>query len=123
MGADLTFETSGNPEALDQAIEVTGYNGRIIIGSWYGQKRATLQLGAAFHRSRMRLISSQVSTIQPDLRGRWSKERVRQLAWQMLKGMQPSRFVTHHFPLSDASEAYRLLDLNAGETLQVILTY
>ena len=41
QGADLTYEISGNPEALGQAIEVTGYNGRVVFGSWYGTKRAS----------------------------------------------------------------------------------
>ncbi|MCG6537513.1 MAG: oxidoreductase, partial [Syntrophales bacterium LBB04] len=102
---------------------VTGYNGRIVIGSWYGRKRTTLQLGASFHRSRMRLISSQVSSIEPGLRGRWNKERLQQLAWQMVKEAKPSHFITHRFYLPEAAEAYRLLDRNAGEALQVLLTY
>ena len=38
-GADLTYEISGNPEALNQAIAVTGFNGRVVIGSWYGRKK------------------------------------------------------------------------------------
>jgi len=37
---DLTYELSGNPAALNQAIAVTGFDGRVVIGSWYGQKRA-----------------------------------------------------------------------------------
>ncbi len=122
-GADLTYEVSGNPDALDQAIGVTGYNGRVVIGSWYGRKRATMQLGGSFHRSRMRLISSQVSSIEPELRGRWNKERLQQLAWHMVKELKPSRFITHRFPLSEAAAAYQLLDRNAEEALQVVLTY
>ena len=122
-GADLTYEVSGNPDALDQAIAVMGYNGRVVIGSWYGLKPATLQLGSSFHRSRIRLISSQVSSIEPELRGRWNKERLQALAWHMVKELNPSRFITHRFSLLEAARAYQLLDRNAGETLQVVLTY
>jgi 2-desacetyl-2-hydroxyethyl bacteriochlorophyllide A dehydrogenase len=122
-GADLTYEVSGNPDALDQAIAVTGYNGRVVVGSWYGRKPATVRLGGSFHRSRMRLISSQVSSIEPEQRGRWSKERLQQFAWHMVKELRPSRFITHRFPFSEAAGAYQLLDRNAGETLQVVLTY
>ncbi len=122
-GADLTYEISGNPEALDQAIAVTGYSGRVVIGSWYGRKRTTVQLGGPFHRSRMRLISSQVSSIEPERRGRWTKERLQQLTWQMVKRLEPSRFITHRFSLSEAALAYRLLEHDAGEALQVVLTY
>jgi 2-desacetyl-2-hydroxyethyl bacteriochlorophyllide A dehydrogenase len=122
-GADLAYEVSGNPDALNQAIAVTGYNGRVVIGSWYGRKPATVQLGGSFHRSRIRLISSQVSSIEPERRGRWNKERLQQLAWHMVKELKPSRFITHRFPLSEAPRAYELLDRHAGEALQVVLTY
>ena len=47
-GADLVFELSGRPEVLDTAIAVTGFGGRIVIGSWYGIKRAPIDLGAVF---------------------------------------------------------------------------
>jgi 2-desacetyl-2-hydroxyethyl bacteriochlorophyllide A dehydrogenase len=122
-GADLTYEVSGNPDALDQAIAVTGYNGRVVIGSWYGRKPVTIELGGPFHRSRIRLISSQVSSIEPERRGRWTKERLQQLAWHMVKELKPSRFITHRFALSEAADAYQLLDRNAQEALQVVLTY
>ena len=34
QGADLTFELSGNPTALNDAIALTAFGGRIVIGSW-----------------------------------------------------------------------------------------
>lgn len=122
-GADLTFELSGSPEALDQAIGLTGFEGRLILGSWYGQKRASLNLGGRFHRSRIRLISSQVSTLSSELSGRWTKARRFQVAWQMLRLIQPSRFITHHFALQDAPQAYQHIDRHPEETIQVVINY
>jgi 2-desacetyl-2-hydroxyethyl bacteriochlorophyllide A dehydrogenase len=122
-GADLVYELSGNPAALDQAIDYCGFNGRVVIGSWYGSKRASLDLGARFHRSRIRLISSQVSSLAPELSGRWGKARRFQVAWEMLQKVKPSRFITHRFPFAQAEEAYRLLDQEPGETIQVVLDY
>lgn len=49
---DLTFELSGSPSALNTAIALTAFSGRVVIGSWYGQKRAEIDLGGAFHHSR-----------------------------------------------------------------------
>ena len=123
QGADLAYEISGSPTALDMAISVTGYHGRVIIGSWYGRKRMALNLGGEFHRRRQRLISSQVSTIAPELRGRFTKTRCLDLAWQMLREIEPTRLVTHRFPLEEAPRAYELLDRAPEEALQVILTY
>jgi len=122
-GADLCYEVSGNPAALEQAIAVTGFHGRVVIGSWYGLKKVDLNLGGRFHRSRMRLISSQVSTIAPELSGRWSKFRRYLLAWRMLQETDPVPLITHRFPLAQAAQAYDLLDQNPAEALQVILTY
>jgi 2-desacetyl-2-hydroxyethyl bacteriochlorophyllide A dehydrogenase len=122
-GADLTYELSGNPAALDQAIAVTGFNGRIVIGSWYGQKRAHLDLGGGFHRSRIRLISSQVSTIAPEWVGRWTKGRRLHVAWQMLQHVRPAQLVTHRLPFEQASQAYALLDRHPEEAIQVLFTY
>jgi threonine dehydrogenase-like Zn-dependent dehydrogenase len=122
-GADLVYELSGSPEALAQALAVTGFSGRIIIGSWYGKKTAQLNLGGRFHRSRIRLISSQVSTIDPESTGRWTKSRRRDTAWSLLKRVDPVRFVTHRYPFDRAAEAYAYLDQNPGACVQVILTY
>ena len=74
-GADLVFEVSGDPAGLDAAIEVSGFGGRVIVGSWYGREPAALHLGGRFHRGRTRLISSQVSTLAPEHTGRWTKRR------------------------------------------------
>ena len=122
-GADLTYELSGDPGALDQAIAVTGFSGRVVIGSWYGQKRADLDLGGRFHRSRVRLISSQVSTIAPEWSGRWNKPRRLDLAWRMLQKVKPAQLITHRFPIAQASQAYALLDQHPDKAIQVMLEY
>jgi 2-desacetyl-2-hydroxyethyl bacteriochlorophyllide A dehydrogenase len=123
QGADLTYELSGNPAALDQALAATGFSGRVVIGSWYGQKRAEINLGGRFHRSRIRLISSQVSTLAPEWTGRWSKARRLQVAWWMLERVRPAHLITHRFPLTQADQAYALLDQHPEEAIQVLLTY
>lgn len=120
---DLVFELTGSPAALNTAIEHTAFSGRIVIGSWYGQKHAEIDLGGSFHRSRIKLISSQVSTISPELSGRWDKPRRFEVAWQALERIQPKRWITHRFKLDDAAKAYQLLDENPHETIQVIFEY
>ena len=123
QGADLTFELSGNPSALNDAIALTAFSGRIVIGSWYGEKQVEVNLGGTFHRSRIKLISSQVSTIAPDLEGRWDKRRRFETAWNALVRIQPEKWITHRFAIDEAAHAYRLLDEHPQETIQVILDY
>ena len=120
---DLTLEISGSPEALDVAVTATGIEGRVIVGSWYGDKRASFDLGTHFHRGRLSLQSSQVSRISPQLSARWTKERRLQVALEAAARLPARKLVSHRFPIESASEAYRLLDENQNDSLQVLLTY
>jgi 2-desacetyl-2-hydroxyethyl bacteriochlorophyllide A dehydrogenase len=120
---DLTFELSGSPSALNDAITLTAFSGRVVIGSWYGEKKTPIDLGGAFHRSRIQLVSSQVSTIAPALSGRWDKARRFGVAWEALRRIQPQKWITHRFPIEEAEKAYHLLDENPQETIQVVFEY
>ncbi len=122
-GFDLAFELSGNPAALDQALGVMGFNGRILIGSWYGSKRAELNLGGSFHRSQIQMLASQVSHIAPRWRGRWSKSRRMAVAWDMLQKQQPQQLISHRFPLAEAAKAYEIVDRWPETAVQIIFTY
>lgn len=121
--ADLTFELSGNPAALDRAIGVTGFDGRVIVGSWYGTRRAALDLGSWFHRNRIDLVSSQVSTIAPNLDGRWSRERRHDVAWEWVEKLPVESLITHELPFDRAADAYQLLDERPDEAVQVVFRY
>ncbi|MEZ4558429.1 MAG: hypothetical protein R2854_18715 [Caldilineaceae bacterium] len=72
----------------------------MVIGSWYGG--APVDLGGVFHRSRIRLISSQVSTIAPAHTGRWDKSAGPDVAWSMLLAVDVGALITHRLPLDDA---------------------
>ncbi|HEX6939225.1 MAG TPA: zinc-binding alcohol dehydrogenase [Longimicrobiales bacterium] len=122
-GADLAFELSGNPAALNEVVRATGREGRIIVGSWYGTRRAALDLGTRFHRARLTVRSSQVSRIDPALAGRWSKARRLAFAVELLRRLRPAGLITHRFPVARAAAAFRLLDQTPGDALQVLLTY
>jgi threonine dehydrogenase-like Zn-dependent dehydrogenase len=121
--ADLVFELSGNPAGLDTALALTRATGRVVVGSWYGSKKVDLDLGSFFHRGRLTLLSSQVSSIAPALSGRWQTSRRLGVAWEMLRQVQPRTCITHRFALADAALAYALIDRNPGETIQVIFEH
>lgn len=109
-GADLAVELSGNPDALDDAVAATGYDGRVLVGSWYGTKPVALDLGGRFHRSRIAVESTQVSTIDPDRRGRWTRERRIGAAWAHIDRLDVDRLLDRRVPLGEAEAAYRRLD-------------
>jgi 2-desacetyl-2-hydroxyethyl bacteriochlorophyllide A dehydrogenase len=122
-GADLIFELSGNMAALNQAIEAAGFDGRIVVGSWYGANSQQLDLGGRFHRNRLRLISSQVSTLNPALTGRWDKPRRIDLAWCMVKKLQPQRLISQSFPLAECRQAFEAVCARRDGVMQVIFQY
>jgi len=122
-GADLVFELSGDMAALNQAIETSGFDGRIVVGSWYGAKSQPLDLGGRFHRDRLRLISSQVSTLNPALTGRWDKPRRINLAWRMLEKLQPQRLISQSFPLAQCQQAFETMCARKDGVMQVIFRY
>ena len=120
---DLAVELSGQPDGLDDAVGVVGFDGRIVVGSWYGNKRAPLDLGSRFHRNRISITSSQVSTLAPELRGRWDNRRRVETAFDWLERLETDRLISHRIPFEEAAHAYELLDTTPAETLQVVLTY
>lgn len=122
-GADLIYEVSGVPAALNTAIDLSGYASRIVIGSWYGSKCAPLNLGGAAHRNRLQFITSQVSTLAPALGGRWDKQRRFELAWELIRKLQPQRWITHRVPLESAATLYQQLDSGHADMLQAVIQY
>lgn len=120
--ADLALDISGSPAALAQAMHAMAHGGRVVIGSWFGTKPVPLDLGREFHRRRLSLVSSQVSTLGPALGAAWSKARRLAVAMEWLGRLHPARLITHRFVLDQAPQAYAFLDRHSDTALQVILT-
>jgi 2-desacetyl-2-hydroxyethyl bacteriochlorophyllide A dehydrogenase len=122
-GADLVIEASGSAGALDQALDSLAFGGTCVVCSWYGTKPVQLRLGGAFHRRRLRIVSSQVGTIDAALQPRWTHQRRLSLARDLLPGLELSSLISHRIPLAQAAEAFALVDQHADQTVQVVLTY
>ena len=81
---DLVVHASGHPEGLTNALEAAGVEATIVEASWYGNRRASLPLGEAFHSRRLTIKSSQVGRIPPDRASRWDNRRRLALAIGLL---------------------------------------
>ena len=95
----------------------------LVVGSWYGTQTVPLDLGGRFHRNRIRLFSSQVSTIAPVLTGRWDKRRRLAVAWETLARLQPERLGSRFFPLSACAEAFEAVSARPEGVMQVGFRY
>ncbi|ALO45802.1 hypothetical protein [Pseudohongiella spirulinae] len=121
--ADLIFEVSGHPDALDLALGISGYCSRVVIGSWYGNKSVCVDLGGAAHRNRLQLITSQVSTIAPGLSGRWTKQRRFDTVWELLRKIEVERLISHPTSIQDASQLYQALHEGEPGIIQALFYY
>ena len=122
-GADVVIEASGQPRALDDATAAAAQEGRVVVVSWYGTRRAELALGGDFHRKRLTLKSSQVSNLDPSLTPRWTILRRRELAVRYLGELCLDDLISHVLPFDRAAEAFRLIDQRPAEVIQVVLDY
>ena len=121
-GADLVYELSGQPDALNQALGVVGFDGRIVLGSWYGTRRTPIDLGGRFHRSRVSIVSSQVSTVAPEYQGRWNKHRRMQTVLDLLPELEIQSLISDPVSIERAPDVYEQLDRGEGP-LQPIFHY
>src|SRR5262249_22414819 len=65
----LVIDASGNPEAPAMALDMLAHEGTLLVASWFGTKPVVLPLGGAFHRRRLTIRSTQVSTVPVQLSG------------------------------------------------------
>jgi 2-desacetyl-2-hydroxyethyl bacteriochlorophyllide A dehydrogenase len=121
-GADLIVEASGNPTALGESIGLLAFEGAAIVASWYGAKPVTLALGADFHRRRLEIRSSQVSTIGSRA-VRWDRRRRLEATQALLEELPLSLLASHTFPFERAPEAYAALDRGDDGIVHVALAY
>jgi threonine dehydrogenase-like Zn-dependent dehydrogenase len=120
---DASIEVSGSAKGLQTALDLTGFGGRVVVGSWYGSRSAPLKLGLDFHRSHLRLIVSQVSRIPGPLTDRWSKQRRFQAAWELVRELRPStHLLTRRVSPSEVGIAYENLD-KAVEDVAVLIDF
>jgi 2-desacetyl-2-hydroxyethyl bacteriochlorophyllide A dehydrogenase len=122
-GADLVVEASGNPQALAGSLGLLAHEGTAVICSWYGTKPVSLPLGAAFHRRRLALRSTQVSTLPAVLTARWDRRRRAELAWRLARELPLAVLATHAFAFERAAEAFACADRKEDGLIHAALRY
>jgi threonine dehydrogenase-like Zn-dependent dehydrogenase len=124
-GADVCIEISGSYRALHEAIRSTAYNSKVVSSGFFQGEGMGLFLGEEFHHNRINVISSQIFGVSLALDHRWTVERLERtvmaLGAEEKIGLKP--LVTHVFGVDEADEAFRLLDENPGEAVQVVLEF
>lgn len=122
-GVPLVVEASGNPEALAGALGLLAHEGVALVASWYGDRDVPLPLGTTFHRRRLTIRSTQVSTIPARLQNRWTVARRRAVAAGLLEELPVTALATHEFAFDDAAQAYAALDDGRSGLIHAALVY
>jgi 2-desacetyl-2-hydroxyethyl bacteriochlorophyllide A dehydrogenase len=122
-GADLVVESSGSPRALAASLGLLAHEGTALVCSWYGTKAVPLPLGADFHRRRLALRSTQVSTLPAALTARWDRRRRAELAWRLTRELPLAALATHGFAFEQAAEAYACADRKDDGLIHAALRY
>jgi 2-desacetyl-2-hydroxyethyl bacteriochlorophyllide A dehydrogenase len=122
-GADVSFDVSGAPAALQTAIDVTGTNGTIVVVSYFGNRPVTLRLAPEFHFRRQRVISTQAAAIPAELEPRWDIRRRSDVVLEELARLPLDDLVSARYPIADVRHAYERVDTDAANTLGVLLDY
>lgn len=116
-GYPVVIHASGSPEGLRSALRMAAFEGRIIELSWYGDQAVTLPLGEDFHDRRLTIQASQVGSIAPTRRRKWSHARRLDKALSLLRDPRLDVLISEESAFEDLPRAMAGLANPASGTL------
>ncbi len=115
--ADLVIHTSATEEGLSTALRLAGFEAEVIELSWYGDRRPAVALGEAFHSRRLSLRASQVGTVAPAQRVRWTPRRRMELVLRLLDDSALDVLITGQSNFDELPTLMQTLATTPGQTL------
>jgi 2-desacetyl-2-hydroxyethyl bacteriochlorophyllide A dehydrogenase len=124
-GADVCIEVSGSYLALHEAIRTAAYSAKVVTLGFFQHDGQGLFLGEEFHHNRVNVVCSQIYGVSPELTYRWNQARlvatVMQLQARGVLDLRP--IITQVIPFRDAADAFRLVDKQPEQAVQVVLDF
>jgi 2-desacetyl-2-hydroxyethyl bacteriochlorophyllide A dehydrogenase len=122
-GVPVVIECSGNPDVPGHALPLLAHEGTLLVASWYGTKPVSLPLGAEFHRRRLTVRSTQVSSIPAALSVAWPRARRRAVARSLMERLPLKLLATHEFAFEQAQRAFEAVDRAEEGLVHAALRY
>lgn len=120
---DVVFNTTSSGEMLQEAIELTRQEGKIVEVSWYGDRSIKVNLGADFHYGRKRIICSQVSQIPYKKQPIWDYKKRKNLVFKLLNDLNPIHLIESEVPFSETPVFFDELRRGAIDSVGVVIKY
>jgi threonine dehydrogenase-like Zn-dependent dehydrogenase len=121
--ADVVLHASGTQEGLQLALAIAGFEATVLELSWYGDGAVSLSLGEAFHARRLTLKSSQVGSVAPARRARWSSRRRLALALSLLADPALDALINSEGTFDQLPETLAALAHSPGNTIMHRVRY
>lgn len=123
MNQDVVIHTSATEHGLMRALECAAFEAKIVEASWYGERKVTLPLGAAFHAQRLQIISSQVGSVAPSHRGAMTHAQRLASALELLKDEKFDALITGEIPFDEAPKQLPAVLSGDSSDLMTVLRY
>ena len=125
-GVDAAIETSGNEQALQQALRGLGYGGTIAFVGWARAFSGTLDLGREAHFNNANLVFSRASSEPSRDHPRWNRRRIVIRCWSMLASgeIDCERIVDPVVTFAEAPRAYEeYVDRNPQNSVKLGIAF
>jgi threonine dehydrogenase-like Zn-dependent dehydrogenase len=125
-GVDTAIETSGNEQALQQALRGLGYGGTIAFVGWARAFSGTLNLGREAHFNNANLVFSRASSEPSRDHPRWNRGRIAETCWNLLASgrIDCQRIIDPVVTFADAPSAYEeYVDRNPQQSIKLGIAF
>lgn len=120
----VIFHSSGTQDGLQYCLDSVALNGTVVELSWYGTEPVSLHLGGNFHWNRVRLVSSQVSSIPPTVSDNIDHKKRKDIAAELLSDTSYDALITKLIPFNESPAFFeRLRSDSRGDGLIWLIEY
>ncbi|MFI3256742.1 MAG: zinc-binding alcohol dehydrogenase [Spirochaetales bacterium] len=124
-GADVTIETSGSYQALQQAIRGAAYNANVAVVGWYKECHGGLDFGMEAHFNQPNIFFSRACSEPNRDYPRWSFDRINETCWELLSAgkINCEKIINPVVAFKDAAQKYMDIEQNAVNSIKLGIDY